>query len=161
MCQAFFPRITLVSLQKRAVIFLLEHCLASLTLLWAGHAAPIPESRSPKRPMPPLGPEPRIAGVQDNTYGIFLERYLKHFGKARADGSAPAITEWATLAQDRAGWRSLVTERPFGIGKPRVRPPRCDTRVSPEDIRRLMAQRAAEVAQRRKIFDAAVATPAP
>jgi hypothetical protein len=33
--------------------------------------------------------------------------------------------------------------------------------VSPEDIRRLMAQRAAEVAQRRAIFDATVATPTP
>jgi hypothetical protein len=65
------------------------------------------------------------------------------------------------LAQDRAGWRKLVTKRPFGVGKPRVRPSRCDTRVSPEDIRRFMAQRAAEVAQRRTIFDAAVATPSP
>jgi hypothetical protein len=33
--------------------------------------------------------------------------------------------------------------------------------VSPEDMRRFMAQRAVEVAQRRAIFDAAVATPAP
>jgi hypothetical protein len=32
---------------------------------------------------------------------------------------------------------------------------------SPDDIRRFMAQRAAEVAQRRAIFDAAVATPTP
>jgi hypothetical protein len=33
--------------------------------------------------------------------------------------------------------------------------------VSPEDMRRLIALRAAEVEQRRAIFDAAVATPAP
>jgi hypothetical protein len=33
--------------------------------------------------------------------------------------------------------------------------------VSPEDIRRFMAQRTAEVAQRRAIFDAVVATPTP
>jgi hypothetical protein len=33
--------------------------------------------------------------------------------------------------------------------------------VSTEDIRRFMAQRAAKVTQRRAIFDAAVATPAP
>jgi hypothetical protein len=33
--------------------------------------------------------------------------------------------------------------------------------VSPEDIRRFMAQRAAEVAQRRAIFDAAVTPPTP
>jgi hypothetical protein len=33
--------------------------------------------------------------------------------------------------------------------------------VPPEDIWRFRAQRAAEVAQRRAIFDAAVATPTP
>jgi hypothetical protein len=33
--------------------------------------------------------------------------------------------------------------------------------VSPEDRRRFILQRAAEVAQRRAIFDAAVATPMP
>jgi hypothetical protein len=33
--------------------------------------------------------------------------------------------------------------------------------VSPEIFRRFMAQRAADTAQRRAIFDAAVATPAP
>jgi hypothetical protein len=105
--------------------------------------------------------EPRIAGGQEMTYGRSLGRYLKHFGQARADGSAPAFTEWAILAQDRAGWRRLVTKRPFGVGKPHVRSPQCDTRVSPDDMRRFMAQRAAEVAQRRAIFDAAVATPTP
>jgi len=33
------------------------------------------------------------------------------------DGSGKAITfsEWATLAQDRAGWLKLVTKVPFGI----------------------------------------------
>jgi len=105
--------------------------------------------------------EPRIAGGQEMTYGRSLKRDLKHFGQARAGGSASAFTESATLAQDRAGWRMLVTKRPFGVGKPHMRPPRCGTRVSPEDIRRFMAQRAAEVAQRRAIFDAAVATPTP
>jgi hypothetical protein len=54
-----------------------------------------------------------------------------------------------------------LTKRPFGVGKPHVRSPRCDTRVSPDDMRRFMAPRAAEVAQRRAIFDAAVATPTP
>jgi hypothetical protein len=86
---------------------------------------------------------------------------FKHFGQARADGSAPAFTEWATLAQNCAGWRKLLTKRPFGVGKPHVRPPRCDTRVPPDHMRRFMAQLAAEVAQRRAIFDAAVATPTP
>jgi hypothetical protein len=34
------------------------------------------------------------------TYGRSLGRYLKHFGQARAGGSAPAFTELATVAQD-------------------------------------------------------------
>jgi hypothetical protein len=105
--------------------------------------------------------EPRIAGGQEITYGWPLERYLKHFGQARADGSAPAFTECAALAKDRAGWRKHLTEQTFGVGKPQVRPPRCGIRVSLEDMRRFMAQRAAEVAQRRSILDAAVATPTP
>jgi hypothetical protein len=95
------------------------------------------------------------------TYGRSLGRYLKHFGQARADGSAPAFTEWATLVQDRPGWCRLVTKRPFGDGMPHVRPLRCDIRVSSEDIRRFMAQRAAEFAQRRAIFNPAVAAPTP
>ena len=61
----------------------------------------------------------------------------------------------------KSEWRNLVAERPLDVGKPRVRPPRCDTRVSPEDKRRFMTQRAAEVAQRRALFDAAIATPTP
>ena len=32
------------------------------------------------------------------TYGRFLEPCLKHFGQARANGSAPVFTEWDTLA---------------------------------------------------------------
>jgi hypothetical protein len=80
---------------------------------------------------------------------------------ARAAPRPPAFTEWATLAQYRAGWRKHVTDRPFDVGKSRVWPSPCDTRLSPEDMRRFMAQRAAEVVQRRAIFDAAVATPTP
>jgi len=74
-----------------------------------------------------------------------LERRLKHFGQAPAVGSALAFTEWALL----------------DVGEPHVRPPQCDTRVSPADRRWLMAQRAAEVAQRHALFDAAIATPTP
>jgi hypothetical protein len=54
-----------------------------------------------------------------------------------------------------------MTKRLIGVGKPHVRPPRCCARVSPEDIRRSMAQRAAEVEQRRAILDFVVATPTP
>ena len=43
----------------------------------------------------------------------------------------------------------------FLIGKPFVRQPRGDTRVTPEDKRRAVAQRAAaEIAERRAVFDA-------
>jgi len=55
--------------------------------------------------------------------------------------------------------RKHLTERVFDVCKPRMWPPRCDTRVSPEGMRRLVAKRATEVAQRRVIFDAVVATP--
>jgi hypothetical protein len=79
------------------------------------------------------------------TYGRSLERYLKHLGQARVGGSVPAFTEWATLAQDRAGWRGLMIGRPFDVGMPRVLPSKCDTRVLPEDMRQFMAQRATEV----------------
>ena len=64
------------------------------------------------------------------------------------------LTEWAHLAQDRAGWKKLVTTPPFAIGKPFVRKPRGDTRVTPEDKRRAVVQRAAEIAERRAVFDA-------
>jgi hypothetical protein len=88
------------------------------------------------------------------TYGRSLERHLKDVGLEHADGLALAFTEWATLAQDRTGWRTLVTKLPFDIGQPHVRQPRCDTRVSPEDKRYFFAQRAAEAEQRRALFDA-------
>ena len=76
------------------------------------------------------------------------ERHLYHFGLPTV------LTEWAHLAQDRAGWHKLVTTPPFAIGKPFVRQPRGDTRVTPEDKRRAVAQRAAEIAERRAVFDA-------
>ena len=57
-------------------------------------------------------------------------------------------------AGEGAGWHKLVTTPPFAIGKPFVRQPRGDTRVTPEDKRRAVAQRAAEIAERRAVFDA-------
>ena len=56
-----------------------------------------------------------------------------------------------------AGPRRVVQARdhaPFTIGKPFVRQPRGDIRVTPGDRRRAVAQRAAEVAERRVVFDA-------
>jgi len=56
------------------------------------------------------------------TYGRSLQRQLNYF-------DLPAVlTEWAHLAQDRAGWHKLVTKPPFAIGKPFVRQPRGGTR---------------------------------
>jgi hypothetical protein len=95
------------------------------------------------------------------TYGRSLERHLTHFGILDADGAPLAFTDWAPLAQDRAGWRKLVTKPPFAIGKPHLRQPRCDTRVMPGDKQRFMAQRAAETAERRALFEAAAAAAAP
>ena len=62
---------------------------------------------------------------------------------------------------DRAGWRKLVTKPPFAISKPHVRQPRCDTRATPEDRQRFMAQLAAEAVERRALFDAAAGAAAP
>jgi len=71
------------------------------------------------------------------------------FGLVDDSGKAISFSEWATLAQDRAGWLKLVTKVPFGIGKLQLRPPRCDTRVTPEEKRRFLARRAQETEQRR------------
>ena len=62
--------------------------------------------------------------------------------------------QWGRLAQDRVGWHTFVTTPPFAIGKPFLRQPRGDTRVTPEDKRRAVAQRAVEIAERRAVFDA-------
>ena len=64
--------------------------------------------------VPPLGEPkhralPRVAGGQEMTYGRSLQRHLAHFNLPAA------FMEWAPLAQDRAGWRKLVTEPPFKL----------------------------------------------
>jgi hypothetical protein len=148
MLQTHVYRITSESLQKRTGVFSLEHYLASRTLLWAGHVARMHKNRLPKRLMLSWIPEPRVAGGQEMTYGRSLQRHLGHFNLPTA------FTEWAPLAQDRAGWHKLVTEPPFKLGKPFVRQPRGDTRVTPEDKQRLAEQRAAEIAKRRADFNA-------
>jgi hypothetical protein len=57
--------------------------------------------------------------------------------------------------------RKLVTERLFDVGEPHGRPPQFNTRLSPDVMRRFMAQCATEGAQRYTIFDAAVTMPKP
>jgi len=131
-------------LQERTGVFSVEYYLASRTLLWAGHVARMPKSRLPKRLMLSWVHEPGIAGGQEITYGRSLERHLKYFGLVDGGGKAITFSEWATLAQDRGGWLKLVTKAPFNIGKPQLRPPRCDTRVTLEEKRRFLAQRAQE-----------------
>ena len=147
MLQTYVYRISSESLQKRTGVFSLEHYLASSTLLWAGHVARMHKNRLPKRLMLSWIPEPRVAGGQEMTYGRSLQRHLAHF-KLPA-----AFIEWAPLAQDRAGWHKLVTEPPFEVGKPHVRQPRGDTRVTPEDKKRLANERAAEITKRRADFN--------
>ena len=61
-----------------------------------------------------------------------LERHLKYFGLVDDGGKAITFLEWATLAQDRAGWLKLVTKAPFNIGKPQLRPPRTAPGPKPE-----------------------------
>ena len=109
----------------------------------------MPTSRLPKRLMLSWVHEPRIAGAQEMTYGRSLEWRLEYFGLADDGGKAITFSEWATLAQDRAGWLKLVTKAPFNIGKPQLRPPRCDTRVK----RSFLARRAQETEQRRALFN--------
>ena len=138
-CQSFVHQISSACLQKRTDVFSIEHYLASRTLLWAGHVAPMPRSRLPKRPMLSWVHEPRIAGGQEMTCGRSLERHLKYFGLVDDGGKAITFSEWATLAQD---WLKLATKVPFDIGKPQLRPPRCDTWVTPEEKRRFLARRA-------------------
>ena len=80
---------------------------------------------------------------------------VKYFGLVDDGGKVISFSEWATLAQDRAGWLKLVTKVPsFDIGNPQLRPPRCDTRVTPEEKRRFLARRAQETEQRRALFNA-------
>jgi hypothetical protein len=45
--------------------------------------------------------------------------HLKYFGLEDGSGKAITFSEWATLAQDRAGRLELVARAPFDIGKPR------------------------------------------
>ena len=148
MCQTFVHRITSKSLQQRTGVFDLPHYIASRTLLWAGHVARMPKSRLPKRLLLSWVRTPRVTGGQEMTYGRSLERHLLRFDLPTN------FTEWANLAQDRNSWHKLATKPPFAIGKPFVRRPRGDTRVTPEDKRRHMAQRAAEIAERRAAFHA-------
>ncbi len=63
-------------------------------------------------------------------YGRSLQHHLAYFNLPTA------FTEWAPLAQDRAGWHELVTEPPLKLGKPLLRHPRGETRVTPEDKQR-------------------------
>ena len=139
---------------KRTCVFSIEYYLASRTSLWAGNVARMSKSRLPKRLMLSWVHEPRVEGGQEMAFGRSLERHLKHFGRVVDGGEAITFSEWATLAQDRAGWLKLVTKVPFDIGKPQLRPPRCDTRVAPEEKRRFLARRAQETEQRRALFNA-------
>jgi len=91
--------------------------------------------------------EPRVAGGQEVIYSRSLQRRLSH------SDLPTEFTEWASLAQDRAGWHKLMTTPHLAIGEPFVRQPRGNTGLTPDDRRRAVAQRAAAIAERRAIFD--------
>ena len=130
------------------MVFSLGHYFASRTLLWAGHVARMHKNRLPKRPVFSWVQAPRVSGGQEMTCGRSLQRHLGHY-------DLPAVfAEWAHLAQNRAGWYKLVSTPPFAIGKPFVRQPRGDTKVTLEDKRRAVAQRAVEIAEPRAVLDA-------
>ena len=97
MLQTHVYHITSESLPTRTGVFSLEHYLASRTLLWVGHVARMHKNRLPKRLMLPWIPEPCVAGGRKMTYGRALQRHLAYFNLPTA------FTEWAPLAQDRAG----------------------------------------------------------
>ena len=149
MIQPYVHRITSKSLQKRTGVVSLKHELGSHTLLWAGHAARMPKDRLPKRLVLPWVRKARPAFGEDMNNGRSLERHLGHFDPPLA------YNEWAHLVQSRTGWRTRVTAKPFDIGASHVRQPRGDTRVTPEAIWRLKAQRAAEAELRRAALNPA------
>ena len=109
----------------------------------------MPKGRLPKRLVLSWVRNARPAFGQEMNYGQSLERHLGNFDLPLA------YYEWAHLAQSRTGWRTHLTAKPFDIGAPHVRKPRGDTRVAPEAMRRLKAQRAAEVELRRAAFSPA------
>ena len=91
----------------------------------------------PKRPVLSWIREPRVAGGQEMAFGRSLQRHLNDF-------DLPTVfTEWENLAQDHAGWHKPVTEPTFAIGRPFVRQPRGETRMTPEDKRRSLDRRTA------------------
>jgi hypothetical protein len=97
MLQMHVYRITSESPQKRTGVFSLEHNLASRMLLWEGRVAPMqePPSQVPRALVDPGAPgrwQPR-----NDLHSRSLQRHLAHFNLPAA------FTEWASLAQDRAG----------------------------------------------------------
>ena len=75
----------------------------------------------PRRPMLSWIRGPRVAGGQEMTHGRSLQRHLNRFDLLAE------FTEWACLAQDRAGCHKPETTPPFAISKPFVQQPRVDT----------------------------------
>ena len=86
------------------------------------------------------------------THSRTLGRHLRLFDLPTT------FTEPATLAQEHPGLCAFETELPFVIGKPFLRQPKGDTRVTPGDKRWHIAQRAAGTAARRGVSSAATAT---
>ena len=134
MCQSFVHQISSASSQKRTGVFSIDYYLASRTLLWAGHLARMPKSRLPERLMPSWVHEPRIAGGQEMTYGRSAVK--------------------RSPFRNGQPWRRTALAGLNSLRKRLSTPPRCDTRVTPEEKRRFLARRAQETEQRHALFNA-------
>ena len=112
----------------------------------------IPKNSLSKRPMPFWIRKPRVAGDQEMATGQSLQRNLNHF-------DLPTLfTEWAHLAQDRAGWHELVTTPPFAIGKPFVRATTGRHKGGSGGQAPGVAHHAAEISERHAAFDATISS---
>jgi len=100
------------------------------------------------------GPEKRSQGFNgQNEKLVNLEQWSLH--------SIRHIRQWKCckrLVEVRSPpCRRVTYPRSIALSnfrKPQLRPPRCDTRVTPEEKRRFLARRAQEMEQRRAIFNA-------
>jgi hypothetical protein len=117
-CQALAHRITSVSFQKRTGVFSLEHIRASCTLLWAGHIA---SARPKAHAAVGAGASDRRRPRDD------LRQVTRAQPKEIRTSARGRLHRMGHSSKDCTGWCKAMTKRPFGVGKPHLRPIRCDT----------------------------------
>ena len=134
--RSFHSRITLRALpclgQPRRAVFLLENHLASLPCLGRPRRMYAKESRAQKAHV----------GVGANApHRRWPENDLREIPLALSQAFRPrarerlAFTKWVTFWLNHAERRKLMTKWSFDAGKPHVRPPRCDIRMTLGDVR--------------------------